>query len=172
MSALERLLTRLPCGGRVYYSGRWLVRLAKLWRSRPRVMLAYPPGHYASPLPDPAAMLQLSPHSSTPMEFRAYGGTAVAIISLCLLLPTWGRRLATPLAAVGAMSLTAYAGHVVMLYLWPDFFGNATTPRGNWPYAAMVAGLVAFALAWRFTLGRGPLEALLRSASLKVARID
>lgn len=36
----------------------------------------------------------------------------------------------------------------------------------------MVAGLVAFALAWRFTLGRGPLEALLRSASLKVARID
>lgn len=67
------------------------------------------------------------------MEFLAYGGTAGAIISLCLMLPAWGRRLATPLAAVGAMSLTAYAGHVVMLYLWPDSFGNATTPRGNWP---------------------------------------
>jgi predicted O-methyltransferase YrrM len=54
MPSVERLLARVPGGGRAYYSARWLVRLLRLWRSRARVTLAYPPGHYASPLPDPA----------------------------------------------------------------------------------------------------------------------
>lgn len=52
MSALERLLTALPGGGRVYYSARWLRRLFAVWRSPNRRFLAFPPGHFASPLPD------------------------------------------------------------------------------------------------------------------------
>lgn len=65
MSALERLLTRLPGGGRAYYSARWLVRLLKIWRSRDRVMLAYPPGHYGSPLPDPGDISGVYPKLTT-----------------------------------------------------------------------------------------------------------
>lgn len=37
---------------RVYYSLRWLRRLLALWRNPNRRFLAYPPGHFASPLPD------------------------------------------------------------------------------------------------------------------------
>ncbi|WP_420746338.1 DUF418 domain-containing protein [Ornithinimicrobium sp. Y1847] len=122
-----------------------------------------------TPLPDPGALFGLTPHSSTPMEFLAFGGTAVAIVALCLLLPLWRRRLALPLAAVGAMSLTAYSAHVVMVYLWPDFFMNH---ENNVPYAVMVGSLIVFALVWRFTLGRGPLEALLRSVSVRAARVE
>jgi predicted O-methyltransferase YrrM len=35
-----------------YYSARWLGRLLALWRSPNRQFLAFPPGHFASPLPD------------------------------------------------------------------------------------------------------------------------
>lgn len=41
---------------RAYYSLRWLRRLLALWRSPNRRFLAYPPGHFASPLPDHAAL--------------------------------------------------------------------------------------------------------------------
>jgi predicted O-methyltransferase YrrM len=37
---------------RLHYSLRWLRRLLALWRSPNRRFLAYPPGHFASPLPD------------------------------------------------------------------------------------------------------------------------
>jgi predicted O-methyltransferase YrrM len=37
---------------RLRYSLRWLRRLLALWRSPNRRFLAYPPGHFASPLPD------------------------------------------------------------------------------------------------------------------------
>ncbi len=49
-------MNRLPGGGRVYYSVRWLRRLLTLWRNPNRRFLAYPPGHFASPLPDHAAV--------------------------------------------------------------------------------------------------------------------
>ena len=41
---------------RAYYSLRWLKRLLALWRHPNRRFLAYPPGHFASPLPDHAAV--------------------------------------------------------------------------------------------------------------------
>lgn len=37
---------------RLRYTLRWLCRLLALWRSPNRRFLAYPPGHFASPLPD------------------------------------------------------------------------------------------------------------------------
>ena len=126
----------------------------------------------SAPLPRPDALLVLTPHSSTPAEFLGFGGTAAAVVALCLLLPPWSRRITLPLAAVGAMSLTAYCAHVVMLYLWPGYFLDTAHPDGNWPYAVMVGSIMLFALAWRFTLGRGPLEALLRTVSVRAASIE
>lgn len=41
---------------RAYYSLRWLRRLLALWRHPNRRFLAYPPGHFASPLPDHASV--------------------------------------------------------------------------------------------------------------------
>jgi predicted O-methyltransferase YrrM len=54
MASFESFLTRFPGGDRVYYSGRWLRRLFALWRHPNRRFLTFPPGHYASPLPDHA----------------------------------------------------------------------------------------------------------------------
>jgi predicted O-methyltransferase YrrM len=54
MSILEKTLNAVPGGGRVYYSLRTLRRLLALWRDPNRRFLAYPPGHFASPLPDHA----------------------------------------------------------------------------------------------------------------------
>ncbi|QEL16085.1 class I SAM-dependent methyltransferase [Limnoglobus roseus] len=54
MAGLESLMNRVPGGGRAYYSLRWLRRLLALWRNPNRQFLAYPPGHFASPLPDHA----------------------------------------------------------------------------------------------------------------------
>jgi predicted O-methyltransferase YrrM len=52
MGLLERTLTSIPGGNRVYYSARWLRRLLRIWRTQNRRFLTFPPGHFASPLPD------------------------------------------------------------------------------------------------------------------------
>lgn len=127
------------------------------------------------PLPEPQQWLMLVPHSSTPVEFLGFGGTAVAVLAACCLLPLWARRLCLPLAAVGAVALTAYAAHVVLIWVFPWFAVGGTSADGtvsNWPLLALVGILVGFALMWRSTLGRGPLETLLRAVSVRAARID
>ncbi len=66
MPRLEDLARRVPGGGRVYYSGRWLRRLLALWRDPNRQFLAYPPGHFASPLPNVAEVNRDHPTLSEP----------------------------------------------------------------------------------------------------------
>lgn len=52
MPSLQSAMNAIPGGGRVYYSARWLRRLLRLWRDPNRQFLAYPPGHFCSPLPN------------------------------------------------------------------------------------------------------------------------
>jgi predicted O-methyltransferase YrrM len=66
MSTLERLLTAVPGGGRVYYSARWARRLAAVWRSPNRQFLAFAPGHYGSPLPDAGELARDGPRLFAP----------------------------------------------------------------------------------------------------------
>jgi predicted O-methyltransferase YrrM len=65
MPTLESLLAALPGGRRVYHSLRWLGRLLALWRSPNRRFLAFPPGHFASPLPDHADIERDHPRLAT-----------------------------------------------------------------------------------------------------------
>ncbi|MDM7890947.1 heparan-alpha-glucosaminide N-acetyltransferase domain-containing protein [Curtobacterium caseinilyticum] len=106
------------------------------------------------------AQLFLSPrdHSSSVVDVVGTAGVAVAVIALCtLLVDRRGRavaRIAYPLAAVGSMPLTVYAGHIVVIAFLPEY------PESTTAWAAFALGSVLFAMLWRAFLGRGPLERL------------
>lgn len=113
------------------------------------------------------------PHSATPFEALGSGGVAVAILGLCLSAPVWLQRLLTPISSVGALSLTAYSGHIIALAVAPDFFfGDYGLSSSQTPYLVMIGTVVVFCTLWVRFFGRGPLEAIVRATTLKAARID
>ncbi|MGN8051286.1 heparan-alpha-glucosaminide N-acetyltransferase domain-containing protein [Curtobacterium sp. 22159] len=117
------------------------------------------PGRGSTPA-EALAQVLLSPrdHSSSIVDVVGTAGVAVVVIALCMLVFDGpGRvlgRLASPLAAVGAMPLTVYAGHIVVLAFLPEF------PASGAAWCWFVVGSVLFAVVWRSFLGRGPLERL------------
>ena len=135
---------------------------------------AFPGVPYAGQGSTPAAALAqlfLSPrdHSSSVVDVVGTAGVAVAVIALCTLLfdghgggSAGGRlagRIAFPLAAVGSMPLTVYAGHLVVLAMLPGY------PDSGAAWAWFAIGSVLFAMVWRTALGRGPLERLTATLS-------
>jgi uncharacterized membrane protein YeiB len=90
-------------------------------------------------------------------------GVAVALVAASLLVADRVPSIARPLAVVGAMPLTAYTLHVVVLVVV-----LATTP-GSWitpavagaTLAATLVGTWLFASLWSRRHPRGPLEAAL-----------
>jgi len=142
---------------------------------------AYAVGGLLAPVPDEAALsafpglpflpdgltpsglfaqVFLSPrdHSSSTVDVVGTAGVAVAVIALCtVLVDGRGRtvsRLAYPLAAVGSMPLTVYAGHLVVIVALGEL------PASGTAWALFAIGSVLFAVVWRAFLGRGPLERL------------
>jgi uncharacterized membrane protein len=106
------------------------------------------------------AQVFLSPrdHSSSVVDVVGTAGVAVAVIALCTLLVDgrgrFAERIAIPLAAVGSMPLTVYAGHLAVLAMLP------TAPDSGPAWCWFAVGSVLFAVLWRGLLGRGPLERL------------
>lgn len=99
-----------------------------------------------------------APHSSTIADKLHTTGTALAVIAVCLLLTSWFgagvRRAWTILAGAGAIPLTAYTIHVVMVSVHnrdPDLLGLSLQ-------LPIVLGLGAVLAALRL---RGPLESAL-----------
>ena len=143
-------------------------------------LVAYPVGNALAPVPVDAAFafpgvpyagegstpaeafaqLFLSPrdHSSSVVDVVGTAGVAVAVIALCtLVFDGRGRsaaRIAFPLAAVGSMPLTVYAGHLVVLAVLP------VSPDSGAAWGWFAVGSVLFAMLWRRFVGRGPLEQL------------
>ncbi len=107
----------------------------------------------------------LSPrdHSSSVVDVVGTAGVAVAVIALCtLVFDGRGRtaaRIAFPLASVGSMPLTVYAGHLVVLAFLPTY------PASGSAWAWFAIGAVLFAMVWRRFLGRGPLERLTQAVT-------
>ena len=107
------------------------------------------------------------PHTGTPFWLLASVGVAVAVIAVCLVVAEAVPRLAYPVASVGAMALTAYSLHIVVLRVFP--------PDGSfrWPiWILFIAGAIVFAVAWRVLVGRGPLERLLTWSSNRAAGLS
>ncbi|MFR9806971.1 heparan-alpha-glucosaminide N-acetyltransferase domain-containing protein [Pseudonocardia sp. RS010] len=101
-----------------------------------------------------------APHSSTPLDLAQTTGSALAVLGLLLLLGRLAHPLVQavlrPLAAVGALTLSVYAVHIVFLNSPLDIFDAVPG------YLVQVVVATLGALAWRRAVGRGPLESLVR----------
>ncbi|GEL95488.1 acyltransferase family protein [Cellulomonas composti] len=106
------------------------------------------------------------PHSSTTFEVTANTGTALLVVVACLLAAERFPRATNPLAAVGALALTAYTVHIVVIALVGPEVVYVPSPLA---WLVLLAVTVLACWAWRRRLGRGPLERVLHTASTWVA---
>lgn len=114
-----------------------------------------------------SSLLTAGPHSGTTFDIIGSVGVAILVIVGATVamdrLPRL-RRLATPVIAVGTMSLTAYVGHFVIQGWLPRL--GATHAEGSWTTLLMfVLGTTVFAAIWSRFFRRGPLEYLLNEAT-------
>ncbi|WP_243788739.1 heparan-alpha-glucosaminide N-acetyltransferase domain-containing protein [Saccharopolyspora gloriosae] len=115
------------------------------------------------PTSDPVMLLSAGAHSGTPFEIFGATGAAMLVIGLCLLAERFGALL-LPIASVGALALTSYAGHILVL-------AAVKPPNSYVSFLVLALGTLVFATLWRALLGRGPLEwALHRVSSLPAPR--
>ncbi|MGW2616645.1 heparan-alpha-glucosaminide N-acetyltransferase domain-containing protein [Streptomyces sp. NPDC001500] len=139
-----------------------------------------PPGSASAPLdsgsfPDmPASsLLAAGPHSGTTFDVIGSVGVAILVILGATVamdrLPRM-RRLATPVIAVGTMSLTAYVGHFLAQSALSLPAGTST--QQSWmPLLLFVLGATLFAAIWSRFFPRGPLEYLLHTATRPAQQI-
>jgi uncharacterized membrane protein len=112
------------------------------------------------------ALLTSAPHSSSPVELVANIGVVLAVLGLCLAAAERFPRIVAPVAATGALALTAYCGHLVAIaIIGPQVVWSSS----DLPLAAFVGVTLLVTWGWRTALGRGPLERLLHEASTWVA---
>lgn len=111
-------------------------------------------------------LLVADPYSQTPLETIGNAGVGCALIGLFVLAAQRraGLLVLGPLAALGAMALSAYVAHALVL-------AGPAHGAGSWTALAAFAGVsVAAAWGWQRAwadspLRRGPLEHALRLAS-------
>jgi uncharacterized membrane protein len=104
-------------------------------------------------------------HTSTPLDLIHTTGVALAVLGLLLFVERWIGRLLRPLAAAGAMTLTIYAVHVVLL-------NSGWLPADpEISFLLQVACFVAVAMLWLQRFGRGPLEAVVSAFSTIARRV-
>ncbi|CAM3689738.1 heparan-alpha-glucosaminide N-acetyltransferase domain-containing protein [Isoptericola cucumis] len=123
-------------------------------------LLTTTPYGWDDPWPAAAYLALAGPHHDTTFEVVGSGGFAVAVVGLCLYVGRVGRWVLAPLAATGAMALTVYSLQIVAIWRW-DLLESTT----NGPLVLLVVVTLVAATAWRFLLGRGPLERLLGSVA-------
>ncbi|MFJ3923262.1 DUF418 domain-containing protein [Streptomyces sp. NPDC090022] len=111
-------------------------------------------------------LLIADPYSQTPLETIGNAGVGCALIGVCVLAARarLGAGLLRPLAALGAMALSAYVVHALVL-------AGPANGAHSWRALAAFAG-VALVAAWAWQralagrpLGRGPVEYALRLAT-------
>jgi uncharacterized membrane protein YeiB len=110
------------------------------------------------------------PHSATTSEAVGSTGYALVVLALCLAVCSTriGRVLLYPFAAVGALALTAYAGHFVGIALLGAYAEYSTE------YTVFVQFLVVtviFCVVWRAIFGTGPLERIVAGLARRAARV-
>ncbi|MFL6027550.1 MAG: heparan-alpha-glucosaminide N-acetyltransferase domain-containing protein [Friedmanniella sp.] len=111
-------------------------------------------------------LAERAPYTTTPFRMLHDLGVAMAWLGVCLLLTRLrlGSRLLAPLAAAGAMSLTLYTGQVVILST--SFIEDDPVSL----YLVLVYVALSFAMLWRPTGRRGPLEDVVARASNRARR--
>lgn len=120
----------------------------------------------------PVNLLSSGAHSGSPLEIIGSGGVAIAVLGLCLLTERLPRVLLQPVASIGALSLTAYAGHLLVLRAFgPEQLQGAQAEHPYLLWLALVVAAAVVCTAWRTLLGRGPLEWLVHQLSRTPERL-
>lgn len=120
--------------------------------------------------PQASSLFTAGPHSGTTFDIIGSVGVAILVIVAATVamdrLPRL-RRLATPVIAVGTMSLTAYVGHfVVQSALTGSGPAGPSSTQQSWvPVLMYILGAIVFAAIWSRFFRRGPLEYLLNAAT-------
>jgi uncharacterized membrane protein YeiB len=110
-----------------------------------------------------AALLDTAPHASTTPEVTGNLGVVLVVLAGCLALSDAAPWLVTPVAATGAMALSAYVTQLLVISaLGPDVVWH---PQGNGVLIGLWVALIAASWAWRIRSGRGPLERLVHVLS-------
>jgi uncharacterized membrane protein len=172
---------RLTVGGAVLAAGSWLLSTLILFRFRGLQHLRAAAPVKVSPhdaqniiLWDPDTvsswwwLVERAPYTTTPFRMVHDLGIATAWLGLSLLITRsrLARRALGPLAAAGAMTLTLYTAHVIVL--------EATSFLEDHPiqlFFVLVYVALSFAALWRQGGRRGPLEAAVTGASTRSRRI-
>lgn len=134
--------------------------------------------HHLPLVTEPGWFLLVTPHQGSTVDLLHTLSAAVAVVGLCLLLARL-KWLIAPLAGAGAMPLSLYVGHLVVLALWrgeqPDGQPWAPMPEAFWQLSAesmalwLAAAALLLGLVKVLLRRRGPLEALTHSAGVAVA---
>jgi uncharacterized membrane protein len=149
------------------YGGGWLSTggLADGEPSRgPEEGFRFPVGEWRA-----AWLTGAEPHSGTTFELVGSSGFAVLVIAGCLVLADRLRLVTAPLRAVGALALSVYSVHIVLIWALLAVAPRATEGLDVWLLFA--GGALVAATAWRAALGRGPLERLLTWSSSRAAGV-
>jgi uncharacterized membrane protein YeiB len=107
-----------------------------------------------------------SHHSGTPFDAMHTLGSAMAVLGAVLLITKRraAQRLLWPVGVAGAMTLTIYSAHVLVL-------GSGLLIDNPLAlYVVTVAAALAFAVLWRRFVGQGPLERLVSIAAGRARR--
>ncbi|MFE7766277.1 DUF418 domain-containing protein [Streptomyces sp. NPDC057438] len=141
--------------------------------SMPLDSASMPSGGGSFPDMPASTLLTAGPHSGTTFDIIGSVGVAILVIVGATVamdrLPRL-RRLATPVIAVGTMSLTAYVGHFLAQSALSVPAGTGT--QHSWvPLIMFVLGATVFAAIWSRFFRRGPLEYLLNAATKPAKRI-
>lgn len=115
--------------------------------------------------------LSAIPHSESTFSILGNTGVAITVLVACLAACDGSRRfrrLATPLIAVGTMSLTAYVFHVAAIAA----LGFDTLPADSLPVLLGLSVIILmFAACWTQFFRRGPLEWLLNRVTAVAHRV-
>jgi uncharacterized membrane protein len=172
---------RLTVGGAVLAAGSWLLstlilfQFGGLQHLRAAAPVKVSP-HDAQNIilwdPDTVSswwwLVERAPYTTTPFRMVHDLGIAMAWLGLSLLITRsqLARRALGPLAAAGAMTLTLYTAHVIVL--------EATSFLEDHPiqlFFVLVYIALSFAALWRQGGRRGPLEAAVTWASARSRRM-
>lgn len=116
----------------------------------------------------PTALATTEPHSSTTFEVVGNVGVALLVISGCLVVADRWPRVLAPLAAVGALALTAYTVHVVVIAMLGQGVVYQATAE---VWLAFILTTIGLCWLWVVSVGRGPFEWVLHRVSTKAADI-
>ncbi|GGN80150.1 hypothetical protein GCM10011579_065400 [Streptomyces albiflavescens] len=117
----------------------------------------------------PAWLLVAAPHSQTTWSILGNTGVALGVLAACIMATNRSaslRWLATPVIAVGSVSLTVYVGHIIAIKALgtDDMPDSAALPI----LLGFSAVAMLLALGWTRLFRRGPLEYMFYAATTPV----